>query len=31
MPLDNTAWDTKDFYIEDPDGYIMCFGGQVAG
>ena len=29
-PLTSTAWDTKDFYIEDPDGYIICFGGQVA-
>ena len=27
-PLTSTAWGTKDFYIEDPDGYIICFGGQ---
>ena len=27
-PLAPTAWGTKDFYIEDPDGYIICFGGQ---
>jgi catechol 2,3-dioxygenase-like lactoylglutathione lyase family enzyme len=27
-PLTATAWGTKDFYIEDPDGYIICFGGQ---
>ena len=29
-PLQDTAWGTKDFYIEDPDGYIICFGGQVG-
>jgi catechol 2,3-dioxygenase-like lactoylglutathione lyase family enzyme len=28
--LDVTPWGTKDFYIEDPDGYIVCFGGTVA-
>lgn len=28
-PLTRTAWGTKDFYIEDPDGYIICFGGTV--
>jgi hypothetical protein len=22
------AWGTKDFYVEDPDGYILCFGGR---
>ena len=27
-PLTATAWGTKDFYVEDPDGYIICFGGQ---
>jgi len=27
-PLQNTAWGTKDFYVEDPDGYIICFGGR---
>lgn len=26
-PLAPTAWGTKDFYVEDPDGYIICFGG----
>jgi catechol 2,3-dioxygenase-like lactoylglutathione lyase family enzyme len=26
-PLTATEWDTKDFYAEDPDGYIICFGG----
>jgi uncharacterized glyoxalase superfamily protein PhnB len=29
-PLMATAWGTKDFYIEDPDGYIVCFGGRPA-
>ena len=29
-PLMPTAWGTKDFYIEDPDGYIVCFGGREA-
>ena len=23
-----TEWGTKDFYIEDPDGYIVSFGGR---
>ena len=26
-PLTPTPWGTLDFYIEDPDGYIICFGG----
>jgi catechol 2,3-dioxygenase-like lactoylglutathione lyase family enzyme len=30
-PLMATAWGTQDFYIEDPDGYIVCFGGRPAG
>ena len=25
-----TEWGTKDFYIEDPDGYIIAFGGESA-
>ena len=29
-PLAPTAWGTKDFYIEDPGGYIVCFGGRAA-
>ena len=29
-PLAATAWGTKDFYIEDPDGYIVSFGGRPA-
>ena len=27
-PLTATAWGTKDFYIEDPDGYLLAFGGR---
>jgi catechol 2,3-dioxygenase-like lactoylglutathione lyase family enzyme len=27
-PLAQTEWGTKDFYIEDPDGYIISFGGR---
>ena len=27
-PLAATAWGTKDFYLEDPDGYIISFGGR---
>jgi catechol 2,3-dioxygenase-like lactoylglutathione lyase family enzyme len=30
-PLAATDWGTKDFYIEDPDGYVVCFGGRPAG
>jgi len=29
-PLAPTDWGTKDFYIEDPDGYIISFGGKPA-
>ena len=29
-PLMPTAWGTKDFYLEDPDGYIIGFGGRPA-
>ena len=29
-PLAATAWGTKDFYIEDPDGNIISFGGSPA-
>jgi catechol 2,3-dioxygenase-like lactoylglutathione lyase family enzyme len=28
-PLAPTAWGTKDFYIEDPDGNIVSFGGRA--
>jgi catechol 2,3-dioxygenase-like lactoylglutathione lyase family enzyme len=27
-PLTVTAWGTKHFYVEDPDGYIIAFGGR---
>ena len=30
-PLAPTEWGTRDFYVEDPDGYIICFGGSAAG
>lgn len=29
-PLAPTAWGTKDFYIEDPDGNVIAFGGRPA-
>jgi hypothetical protein len=29
--LEVTPWGTKDFYIQDPDGYIVSFGGTAAG
>ena len=29
-PLEPTPWGTKDFYLEDPDGYIISFGGLAA-
>jgi uncharacterized glyoxalase superfamily protein PhnB len=25
-PLERTLWGTKDFYLEDPEGYIIAFG-----
>ena len=30
-PLAATAWGTRDFYVEDPDGYIVAFGGRPSG
>ncbi len=30
-PLEATEWGTKDFFVEDPDGYIIRFGGRPAG
>jgi len=27
-PLTSTNWGTKDFYVEDPDGNIISFGGK---
>jgi catechol 2,3-dioxygenase-like lactoylglutathione lyase family enzyme len=29
-PLTATQWGTKDFYVEDPDGNVICFGGRPA-
>lgn len=29
-PLTATPWGTKDFYIEDPDGNIISFGGRPS-
>ena len=29
-PLSPTAWGTKDFYVEDPDGYVLSFGGRPS-
>ena len=29
-PISNTAWGTKDFYVEDPDGNVVSFGGRPA-
>jgi catechol 2,3-dioxygenase-like lactoylglutathione lyase family enzyme len=29
-PLEATAWGTKDFYVEDPDGHIISFGGRPS-
>lgn len=29
-PLAPTPWGTKDFYVEDPDGYIIAFGGRPS-
>lgn len=30
-PLTRTAWGTSDFYIEDPEGYIIAFGENDTG
>jgi catechol 2,3-dioxygenase-like lactoylglutathione lyase family enzyme len=29
-PLAATEWGTKNFYVEDPDGYIIAFGGRPS-
>ena len=29
-PLTATAWGTEDFYVEDPDGNIIAFGGRPS-
>lgn len=28
-PLEQRPWGTRDFYVEDPDGYILCFAEAV--
>lgn len=28
--LENRPWGCKDFYVEDPDGYILCFSEAQA-
>jgi catechol 2,3-dioxygenase-like lactoylglutathione lyase family enzyme len=28
-PLEQRPWDARDFYVEDPDGYILCFSETV--
>ena len=30
VPLKPTEWGTKDFYIEDPDGNVISFGGRLT-
>ena len=30
QPLADRPWSCRDFYIEDPDGYILCFSEQTA-
>jgi predicted enzyme related to lactoylglutathione lyase len=29
-PLERTPWGTKDFYLQDPEGYIIAFGESDA-
>jgi len=29
-PLEERPWGTRDFYVEDPDGYILCFSEAVG-
>ena len=28
-PLEQRPWGARDFYVEDPDGYILCFSEAV--
>lgn len=28
--LEDRPWSCRDFYVEDPDGYILCFSEQTA-
>ena len=29
-PLEERPWSCRDFYVEDPDGYILCFSEETA-
>ena len=29
-PLESRPWGTRDFYVEDPDGYVICFSQSPA-
>ena len=29
-PLAERPWECVDFYVEDPDGYILCFSEQTT-
>ena len=29
-PLSERPWSSRDFYVEDPDGYILCFSEATA-
>jgi uncharacterized glyoxalase superfamily protein PhnB len=29
-PLEERPWACLDFYVEDPDGYILCFSEQIG-
>jgi catechol 2,3-dioxygenase-like lactoylglutathione lyase family enzyme len=29
-PLEERPWNCRDFYVEDPDGYILCFSEMNA-
>ena len=29
-PLEERPWSCKDFYVQDPDGYILCFSEPTA-
>jgi uncharacterized glyoxalase superfamily protein PhnB len=28
-PLEQRPWGTRDFYVEDPDGHVLCFSETV--
>lgn len=29
-PLEQRPWNCRDFYVEDPDGYILCFSEAMV-